>query len=837
MNFRDFLQEHKDRLEPVFFDGGMGTIIQTLQAKDKVPFVDFELKEEVHYHAPDELSITAPELIKAIHSAYLKAGADIITTNSFGATPIKLEESEYGTEEIIEAAVRNAKEAIAKSGRKAFVALDVSSSGKLLEPMGPLTFDEAYENYKVTMIAGEKAGADLVLVETMSDLYETKAAVLAARENTNLPVIVSATFQNNLRTLTGADPLTAIVYLESMGVEAAGFNCGGSLADAAKITQTMADYASVPLLVQPNAGLPVVENGKTIFKVKPEEFAAAQVSNFKTGALILGGCCGTTPSHIDAMVRAVNSIKDDKTQIEKNHRLQSHNIITSYNECVDIGSPENGPVIIGERINPTGKKKFKQALLDKNMQYIIDEASSQINAGAHILDVNVGLPGIDEQQMMVDAVKLLQSSFRIPLQIDSSEPPVLEKALRYYNGKALINSVNGKKHVMEAVFPIVKKYGGSVVALALDENGIPPTAEERLAIADRIFATAKSYGIPARDIVIDSLTLTISSQQKEARETLRTIQLVKQKHGCKTVLGVSNISFGLPRREIINSHFFTQALAAGLDACIINPLSQDMMAAFRAFRAIAGFDANCLEYIENYANTVAPTAVTSDGKTGAAAAPAQKADATDLKSIIVSGFKDRSAAAAKELLQNNSALDIINNHIVPALDEVGKDFESGRKFLPQLLLSAETVSKAFEVIKAHLAASGEAQESKGTIVIATVQGDVHDIGKNIVKAMLENYGYNVIDLGKDVPVESVVNAVKENDIKLVGLSALMTTTVASMEQTIKALREYEKETGKTVKIMVGGAVLTAEYAKKIDADYYAKDAMNSVEIAKEVFGA
>ncbi|MBO4727254.1 MAG: homocysteine S-methyltransferase family protein [Spirochaetaceae bacterium] len=834
MNFREFLQEHIRNHEPVFFDGGMGTIIQTLQAKDKVPLVDFELKEEVHYHAPDELSITAPELIKAIHSAYLKAGANIITTNTFGATPIKLEDSSYKTEEIIEAAVRNAKEAIDKSGSKAFVALDVSSSGKLLEPMGPLTFDEAYENYKTTMIAGEKAGADLVLVETMSDLYETKAAVLAARENTNLPVIVSATFQNNLRTLTGADPLTAIVYLESMGVEAAGFNCGGSLADAAKITETMADYASVPLLVQPNAGLPVVENGKTIFKVKPEEFAEAQAANFKTGALILGGCCGTTPSHIQAMVKAVNKIKADK--IERNHKLQNHTIVSSYNECVDIGSPENGPVIIGERINPTGKKKFKQALIDKNMQYIIDEASNQINAGAHILDVNVGLPGIDEQQMMVDSVKLLQSSFRIPLQIDSSEPPVLEKALRYYNGKALINSVNGKKHVMEAVFPIVKKYGGSVVALALDENGIPPTAEERLAIADLIFKTAESYGIPKRDIVIDSLTLTISSQQKEARETLRTIQLVKQKHGCKTVLGVSNISFGLPRREIINSHFFTQALAAGLDACIINPLSQDMMAAFRAFRAIAGFDANCLEYIENYANTVAPTVAAGDGKT-ASAAPVQKADASDLKSIIASGFKDRSAAAAQELLKTNSALDIINNHIVPALDEVGKDFESGRKFLPQLLLSAETVAKAFEVIKAHLAASGEAQESKGKIVIATVQGDVHDIGKNIVKAMLENYGYNVIDLGKDVPIESVVNAVRENDIKLVGLSALMTTTVASMEQTIKALREYEKETGKTVKIMVGGAVLTAEYAKKIDADYYAKDAMNSVEIAKEVFGA
>ncbi|MCQ2579806.1 MAG: homocysteine S-methyltransferase family protein [Treponemataceae bacterium] len=835
MNFKKFFQDKISKNQPVFFDGGMGTIIQALQAGEKVELVDFALKDSLNYHAPDELSVTNPELIKAIHLAYLKAGADIVTTDTFGATPIKLEDSAFKTEDIIEAAVRNAKEAIKQSDKTAFVALDVSSTGKLLEPMGPLSFDEAYENYKTTMIAGEKAGADLVIIETMSDLYETKAAVLAAKENTDLPIIVSATFQNNMRTLTGADALTAIVYLESLGADAAGFNCGGSLADAAKLTETMCSYASKPVLVQPNAGLPAVENGRTFFKVSPEEFAAAQAENYKCGALVLGGCCGTTPLHIQAMVKAVSREAEKPAEI-KEQPLKNHTIICSYNECADIGSKEKGPVIIGERINPTGKKKFKQALLDNNMQYIIDEASNQINAGAHILDVNVGLPGIDEQQMMVNAVKLLQSSFRTPLQIDSSEPPVLEKALRYYNGKALINSVNGKKHVMEAVFPLVKKYGGTVVALLLDENGIPPTAEERLAIADRIFETAASYGISKRDIVIDSLTLTISSQQKEARETLRTIQLVKQKYGCKTVLGVSNISFGLPRREIINAHFFTQALAAGLDACIINPLSQDMMAAFRAFRAIAGFDENCLEYIENYANTVAPSqnaaAVTKDNGT------AQNQDAVqDLKSIIINGFKDRSAQAAKELLKTQPALSLINEHIVPALDIVGKDFESGRKFLPQLLLSAETVSKAFEVIKAHLAETGEAQDSKGSIVIATVQGDVHDIGKNIVKAMLENYGYTVIDLGKNVPVDDVVKAVEENDIKLVGLSALMTTTVASMEQTIKALRQYEKRSGKTVKIMVGGAVLTADYAKKIDADFYSKDAMNSVEIAKEVFGA
>ncbi|NLK45291.1 MAG: dihydropteroate synthase [Treponema sp.] len=835
MNFNDFFQDKIKKHQPIFFDGAMGTVIQTLQSGEKVSLVDYSLSEELHYNAPDELSITHPKLIKSIHLAYLKAGANIITTNTFGATPIKLEDSSYDTEEIIEAAVRNAKEAVKQFGKTAFVALDVSSTGKLMQPMGPLSFDEAYENYKITMVAGEKAGADLILIETMSDLYETKAAVLAAKENTNLPVIASATFQSNMRTLTGADALTAIVYLESLGVEVAGFNCGGSLADAAAITEAMASYSSIPLLVQPNAGLPVVENGKTIFKVEPEEFAKAQVENYKLGAFVLGGCCGTTPSHIQSMIEEVlKEVKNQKTS-EKIQSLKNHTIICSYNESVDIGSKEKGPVIIGERINPTGKKKFKQALLEQNMQYIIDEAASQINAGAHILDVNVGLPDIDEKQMMVDAVKTLQSSFRIPLQIDSSEPPVLEKALRYYNGKALINSVNGKKHIMEAVFPIVKKYGGTVVALALDENGIPPTAEERLKIVDCIFETAESYGIEKRNIVIDALTLTISSQQKEAKETLRAIQLIKQKHKCKTVLGVSNISFGLPRREIINAHFFTQALAAGLDACIINPLSEDMMAAFRAFRAIAGFDENCLDYIEEYANTVAPSVV--DVKTGGTQFRPNNDDVKDLKSIIINGFKERSADVAKELLKTKSAMDIINEYIVPALDEVGKDFESGKKFLPQLLLSAETVSKAFEVIKAHLAASGEKQESKGTIVIDTVQGDVHDIGKNIVKAMLENYGYSVIDLGKDVPIDSVVSAVEQNDIKLVGLSALMTTTVASMEQTIQALRQYEKSTGKTVKIMVGGAVLTADYAKKINADYYSKDAMQSVEIAKKVFGA
>lgn len=819
MKFCDFFKTCVEQHKPIFFDGGMGTMLQGIQAKSPLSLI---------FEAPDELNITNPDVIENIHAQYVQAGANIITTNTFGSTPIKLEDCRFSAEEIIPQAIKIAKKAI-NGKENTFVAFDISSTGKLLEPMGNLTFDEAYETYKIAVIEAEKAGADLCIIETMNDIYETKAAVLAVKENTNLPVFASVAFQNNLRTLTGADALTAITYLESLGVDAAGFNCGGSLQDAEKLCAEMTKNCTIPVLVQPNAGLPVIENGKTVFKVEPQEFAKTQYNNFLNGALILGGCCGTTPNHIKEMIDFIKSSPDTRT-FNKNPEAFATRIC-SYNQTVDIGSKKDGPVIIGERINPTGKKKFKQALLDNNMQYILDEGENQINAGAHILDVNVGLPGINEEQMMLSAIKLLQQSFRAPLQIDSSEPNVLETALRYYNGKALINSVNGKEQVMKAVFPLVKKYGGTVVALALDENGIPPTAEERMKIVDKIIITADSYGIKRQDIIFDALTLTISSQQKEALETLKTIRLIKEKYGNKTVLGVSNISFGLPRREIINAHFFTQALASGLDACIINPLSAEMMQAYYAFKAIQGYDANCLDYIQLFANTTAAVqTINSNNST------ATKEQNLDLTEIILKGYKDLSKEATEELIKTKEPMEIINDFIIPALDEVGKDFEKGKKFLPQLLLSAETVSNAFEVIKAKIASSGNTTESKGKIVIATVYGDVHDIGKNIVKAMLENYGYDVIDLGKNVPIETVVQAVKTEKAQLVGLSALMTTTVASMEDTIKAIRTYEKEEGIHVDIMVGGAVLTEDYAAKIGADFYSKDAMASVAVAKKVFG-
>ena len=622
-----------------------------------------------------------------------------------------------------------------------------------------------------------------------------------------------------------------------------------------KIVAEFMRYAHLPVCVEPNAGLPTVINGKAVFLVGAEEFASHHKKYRGLGVSVFGGCCGTTPEHIAEMVKVIESMPPQK---RKPCEFENATFICSYNSSVQIGG-NAGPQIIGERINPTGKKKVKEALLAHNMNFVLGEAESQINAGAQILDVNVGLPGIDEAQTMVDAVKTIQGAFNTPLQIDSSEAPVLEKALRYYNGKALINSTNGRQDVMDKVLPLVKKYGGAVVALCIDEAGIAPTAEGRVAVAEKIIAEAAKYGIPVRDIVIDTLTLTVSSQQKEALETVRAIQILKEKYGSQGlqfVLGVSNISFGIPRRDIINSRFFAMALYAGLSACIINPLMQPMMETYYGYRALAGFDENCLDYIEKYNDTPAPVY----GLTAEQAASARGASSTVTKAkspetaavklpenlteaesslinIICKGFKDSSPDATKRLLEEGKEpVEIIDRCIVPALDIVGKDFEVGKKFLPQLLLSADTVSNSFAVIKAHLEASGVAQESKGSIVICTVFGDIHDIGKNIVKAMLENYGYTVIDLGKNVPAEKVVETVLEKDIQLVGLSALMTTTVANMEDTIKLLREKLGAVGKTCKIMVGGAVLTADYASQIGADYYAKDAMVSVSIAKEVFG-
>ena len=829
------------------------------------------------YDIPEDLSIEKPEIIADIHRAYLEAGANVLTANTFGALPLKLISAKYSCAQYIEASLAIQKKCIAEAEaagnvRPHFASWDTSQIGRLLEPMGDLTFDEAYETYKEAAVIAEKAGAELAIIETMADLREIKAAVLATKENTNLPIFASVTFQPNLRTLTGADIRTCVVYLESLGVDLIGMNCGGSLSEDDKIIAEYMRYAHLPVAAEPNAGLPTVIKGKAVYLVTPEEFAEHHKKYRELGVSVFGGCCGTTPDHIAAMVKTVEALPPQK---RKPCEFENATFICSYNSSVQIGGAA-GPQIIGERINPTGKKKVKEALLAHNMNFVLGEAESQINAGAQILDVNVGLPGIDEAQTMVDAVKTIQGAFNTPLQIDSSEAPVLEKALRYYNGKALINSTNGRQDVMDKVLPLVKKYGGAVVALCIDEAGIAPTAEGRVAVAEKIIAEAAKYGIPIRDIVIDTLTLTVSSQQKEALETVRAIQILKEKYGeqgLQFVLGVSNISFGIPRRDIINSRFFAMALYAGLSACIINPLMEPMMETYYGYRALAAFDENCLDYIEKYNDKPAPVygltaeqvaaakgnapgigAPRSVAEGNGATAEVRKArqplavgtpnlpkDLSDsenaLINIICKGFKDLSADATKTLLEEGKEpVEIIDRCIVPALDIVGKDFEVGKKFLPQLLLSADTVSASFAVIKAHLEASGNAQESKGSIVICTVFGDIHDIGKNIVKAMLENYGYTVIDLGKNVPAEKVVETVLEKDIQLVGLSALMTTTVANMETTIKLLREELGKVGKSCKIMVGGAVLTADYATQIGADYYSKDAMVSVSIAREVFG-
>lgn len=844
--FREFLKSQVEAGLPVFFDGGIGTMIQ------KTGYTDYDI--------PEDLSIEKPEIIENIHMAYLEAGANVLTANTFGALPLKLISAKYSCKEYIEAEIALQKKCIAQAEaagntRPHYISWDTSQIGRLLEPMGELTFDEAYETYKEAAMIAEAAGAEIAIIETMADLREVKAAVLATKENTNLPIFASMTFQPNLRTLTGADIRTVVVYLESLGVDLIGFNCGGSLSEDDKIVAEYMRYAHLPVCVEPNAGLPTVINGKAVFLVQPEEFAEHHKKYRELGVSVFGGCCGTTPDHIAAMVKVIEAMPPQK---RKPCEFENACFICSYNSSVQIGGGA-GPQIIGERINPTGKKKVKEALQAHDMNFVLGEAESQINAGAQILDVNVGLPGIDEAATMVDAVKTIQGAFNTPLQIDSSEAPVLEKALRYYNGKALINSTNGRQDVMDKVLPLVQKYGGAVVALCIDEAGIAPTAEGRVAVAEKIIAEAAKYGIPVRDIVIDTLTLTVSSQQKEALETVRAIQILKEKYGeqgLQFVLGVSNISFGIPRRDIINSRFFAMALYAGLSACIINPLMQPMMETYYGYRALAAFDKNCLDYIEKYNDTPAPVyGLTAEQAASArgASSPITKAKTPEtaavklpenltesensLINIICKGFKDSSGDATKKLLdEGKEPVQIIDRCIVPALDIVGKDFEVGKKFLPQLLLSADTVSNSFAVIKAFLESTGNAQESKGSIVICTVFGDIHDIGKNIVKAMLENYGYTVIDLGKNVPAETVVQTVLEKDIQLVGLSALMTTTVANMETTIKLLREELGKVGKSCKIMVGGAVLTEDYASQIGADYYSKDAMVSVAIAKEVFG-
>lgn len=779
----------------LFFDGGMGTLLQEqgLQAGE----------------LPETWNLKNPEPIIQIHKAYLAAGADIILANTFGANRFKYGED---LEKIVTAGVANAKKAVAESGKKAYVALDIGSTGKLLKPMGTLDFEEAVGVFAEIIRVGEKAGADLILIETMSDTYELKAAVLAAKENSTLPIMATVIFDESKKMLTGASPQVVVSLLEGLGVDALGINCGLGPKQMKEIVKELLKYASIPVIVNPNAGLPRSENGKTVFDVGAEEFAEDMEEIVTMGAWFAGGCCGTTPVHIQAMVEKCKEI----TPVPITPK--NYTFVTSYSTAVELGGR---PVIIGERINPTGKSKFKQALRDHNIDYILEEGVKQEDSGAHILDVNVGLPEIDEAAMMETIVYELQSIMPIPLQIDTTNMEAMERALRIYNGKPMINSVNGKAEIMEQVFPLVKKYGGVVVGLALDEDGIPDTTEGRLAIAEKIYQTGEKYGISRKDIVIDALVMTMSTNNESAKITLDTVKEITARGG-KTVLGVSNISFGLPQRELINAAFFTMAMNNGLSAGIINPNAKAMRQAYDTFCVLGGYDAQCMNYIENYAVTDAPNA--------AAKPAAAKLNLTD---SIIKGLKDQAYRATEEELKTKEPMEIINGELVPALDVVGQRFEKGTMFLPQLLMSAEAAKAGFEAIRQYVQSHGEAQEKKATIVIATVKGDIHDIGKNIVKVLLENYGYEVIDLGKDVPPEKIVETVVDKHAPLVGLSALMTTTVVNMEESIK---ELHKE-APWCKIMVGGAVLTQEYADMIGADFYGKDAMQSVYYAERLLNS
>jgi len=790
----------KERL--LFFDGAMGTMLQNAGLK---------LGE-----LPELLNIENPDVVLNVHRKYLEAGCDIVTTNTFGANRPKLGDK---LDDVIASGIAIARRAADEMGGEKFVALDIGPSGKMLAPLGTTSFEEAYELFSDVVRAAVKAGGcDLILIETMGDLYETKAAVLAAKENSDLPVFCTMTFDKNKKTLTGGSPAAMVALLEGLRVDCIGLNCGLGPVQAGEVFSDLIALSSTPIMLQPNAGMPVYKDGETTFDVTAEQFASVMADFARRGARVLGGCCGTTPEHIKNTKSACEGITPAAVT-NKDITLTS-----SYSRCVEIGKK---PVIIGERINPTGKKKFKEALRARDIGYILREAITQDDCGAHILDVNVGLPEIDEREMMVSAVRELQAVTNLPLQLDSTDAGVLEAAMRIYNGKAMINSVNGKQEVMDAIFPLVQKYGGVVVGLCLDENGIPDSAEGRVNIAKRIVEEAAKYGIDKKDIVIDTLTLTVSAQQSEAMITIEALERVKRELGVKTVLGVSNVSFGLPRREIINSVFFTLALNAGLDACIINPCSDDMMRAYYAYNVLSQNDENCGEYINIYADTKA-VATEHKAKTNTVS----DAQAGSLFEIVIKGLRDMAADAAREELKTKTPLEIVEGVLIPALDHVGKGFEEGKLFLPQLIMSAETVKGAFTVIKEQMNASGEENVVRGRIILATVKGDIHDIGKNIVKVVLENYGFEVTDLGRDVAPETIVEAIKRDNIKLLGLSALMTTTVVSMEETIKLMK---KEGICDCRVMVGGAVLTPEYAEKVGADFYARDAMESVRFAREVF--
>ncbi len=805
MNIRERLGK-----ELLFLDGGMGTL---LQAEGLAPG-----------ELPETWNIEHPEKVEAIHRRYYEAGSDVVLANTFGANVCKFHDDRYTVEEVIRAGIANAKRAGEQIGKETYVALDMGPTGKLLKPMGDLDFDDAYEAFAEAVRYGEKYGADLIHIETMSDTYEVKAAILAAKENSSLPVFVTMIFDERGKLLTGGDVPSVVAMLEGLRVDALGLNCGLGPKQMLPILNDLRRYTSLPIIVKPNAGLPKQKNGETYYDVEPDEFARIMQEVVKGGACVIGGCCGTTPEHIKKLVEECKDLP--LREIEKKHDT----IVSSYGQAVIL---DDMPRIIGERINPTGKKKFKEALKNEDMDYILKEAITQQDKGAHILDVNVGLPDIDEVAMMEKVVKELQSVTSLPLQIDTVDGKAMERAMRIYNGKPMINSVNGKQVSMDEVFPLIRKYGGVVVGLTIDEEGIPKDAEGRVRVAGKIINEAAKYGIDKKDIVIDVLTMTISSEKDGAKVTLEALKRVREEFGVRTVLGVSNISFGLPRRPIVNSYFYAMAMQNGLTAGIINPSSEDMMKAYRSYNALMGFDENCTNYISTYAGTT-ETVTVQASQAAAAAGNAPKAAGVEmtLKYAIERGLKEEAHHITRDLIGTREPLDIIQEELIPALNVVGEGFEKGTVFLPQLLMSADAAKIAFTVIKDVLASSGQEEEKKEKIILATVKGDIHDIGKNIVKVLLENYGFDVIDLGKDVPPEAIVEKAVEENVTLVGLSALMTTTVVSMEETIKLLREKKPD----CKVMVGGAVLNQDYADMIGADFYGKDAMQSVHYAQKFFG-
>ncbi len=800
MNIKDAIKN-----SIIYLDGGMGTM---LQERGLMPG-----------EYPEIWNISHPEVITDIHRLYFDAGSNVVNANTFGANSLKFQAVEL--EKIVKAALENARKAaeLSTASNEKYVALDVGPIGKLLKPYGDFDFEEAVSVYAQTVKLGVKYGADLIYIETMNDSYETKAAVLAAKENSTLPIFVTNAYGEDGKLMTGASPAAMAAMLEGMGVDALGVNCSLGPKQLKNVVDELLRCASVPVIVKPNAGLPLNDGVKTYYDVDADEFSTDVAEMIKNGVTIAGGCCGTTPEYIR------KTVEKTKTTSFLKPTEKDFTVVSSYTHAVEIGKK---PILIGERINPTGKKRFKQALNENDIGYILQEGITQQEKGAHILDVNVGLPGIDERAVLENVVCELQAVINLPLQIDTSSAEAMEAALRRYNGKAMINSVNGKAESMHAVFPLVKKYGGVVVALTLDEGGIPSDVEGRIKIAEKILATAREYGIRKKDIVFDTLCMAVSADSTAAVTTLKSLNYIRNTMGINTVLGVSNISFGLPSRDAVNSTFFACALENGLSSAIINPNSADMMKTYHAYMALHDMDENCTEYIGFASETLAKLQTVSVTETHSGTA--EENGGSSLQNAVIKGLKDKAGQICADLLKEKQPMDIVNNEIIPALDIVGKGFEEKRVYLPQLLMSAEAAKNAFEKIKEYIGANGGNQDKKCTFVIATVKGDIHDIGKNIVKVLLENYGFDVIDLGRDTPPETVVDAVVKNHAPLCGLSALMTTTVPAMEETIKQL----KKSAPWCKVAVGGAVLNQEYADMIGADKYARDAMETVRYAEKI---